>query len=217
MNVIRKKLNSQSGATILMALLLFLVAVMVSAVIISAAVSSASALRTEHEQQQSYLTVSSAAELVRDSLLSGDADYTRTVTTVHTSRWGGDIISGPTTVVSPNDKPFSSIVSAAVERYETFQAPYSASYTISAPGYDDVYADFAVKYVEDAGGNYYDMTVWLSNGDGADDYDCCMVLNAKGREYMTSQSARDDYTGYYTDVRTTTVRWDTAEISKKDS
>ena len=63
MQAIRRKLNSQRGASMLMALLLMLVGIMVSAVIISAATSAAVNKRSEKELQQAYLAVSSAAEL----------------------------------------------------------------------------------------------------------------------------------------------------------
>lgn len=69
MGAMKRKLHSRSGATLLMALLLLLVAVMVSTVIISAANTATSSLKTRRDNQQAYLTVSSAAEYFRDSLL----------------------------------------------------------------------------------------------------------------------------------------------------
>ena len=69
MNAARKKLKSGAGATILMALLFFLVAVMVSTVIISAAITATQTLRARREAQQAYLTCSSAAQYIRDALL----------------------------------------------------------------------------------------------------------------------------------------------------
>lgn len=69
MNAAKKKLKSGAGATILMALLFFLVAVMVSTVIISAAITATQTLRSRREAQQAYLTCSSAAQYIRDALL----------------------------------------------------------------------------------------------------------------------------------------------------
>ena len=54
MQAIRRKLNSQRGASMLMALLLMLVGIMVSAFIISAATSAAVNKRSEKEQQQAW-------------------------------------------------------------------------------------------------------------------------------------------------------------------
>ena len=64
-----KKLKNNSGATILMALLLILLAMAVGAAILTAAVSAAHHMKSDREAQQNYLTVSSAAELIRDSIL----------------------------------------------------------------------------------------------------------------------------------------------------
>ena len=63
-----KKVKNNSGATILMALLLILRATAVGAAVLTAAVSAARHLRSDREAQQNYLTVSSAAELIRDSI-----------------------------------------------------------------------------------------------------------------------------------------------------
>ena len=82
MQAIRRKLNSQRGASMLMALLLMLVGIMVSAVIISAATSAAVNKRSEKEQQQAYLAVNSAAELVRDDFQSLTGRYKDVTTTV---------------------------------------------------------------------------------------------------------------------------------------
>ena len=78
-----KKLKNNSGATILMALLLILLAMAVGAAVLSAAVSAAHHMKSDREAQQNYLTVSSAAELIRDSI-AGDK-YERTMTETHTA------------------------------------------------------------------------------------------------------------------------------------
>ena len=78
-----KKLKNNSGATILMALLLILLAMAVGAAILTAAVRAAHHMKSDREAQQNYLTVSSAAELIRDSI-AGDK-YERTMTETHTA------------------------------------------------------------------------------------------------------------------------------------
>ena len=78
-----KKLKNNSGATTLMALLLILLAMAVGAAILTAAVSAAHHMKSDREAQQNYLTVSSAAELIRDSI-AGDK-YEWTMTETHTA------------------------------------------------------------------------------------------------------------------------------------
>lgn len=69
-----KKLKNERGESILMALLLLLASV-ISALILTAATNAAHHLRNDRKAQQNYLTVSSAAELIRDSILQ--ESYTR--------------------------------------------------------------------------------------------------------------------------------------------
>ena len=69
MDALRRNLHDQRGVSMLMALLLMLVALMVSAVVVAGASSAVSALRTDQKQEQAALTVTSAAELIRNSFL----------------------------------------------------------------------------------------------------------------------------------------------------
>ena len=69
------KLRDRRGASLLMALLLLLLATMVSVVILTAVSSAARHLSRDREAQQNYLTVSSAAELLRSGIKG--AKYTR--------------------------------------------------------------------------------------------------------------------------------------------
>lgn len=74
MRSMREKLKSQSGASILMALLFFLLCAMVGASVLMAAASNAGKSRSNRQEQQKYLTLSSAMRLVCDELTG--AKYT---------------------------------------------------------------------------------------------------------------------------------------------
>lgn len=74
MGAIRKKLRSERGASILLALLFFLLCAMVGASVLMAAASNAGKSRSGREEQQKYLTLSSAMQLVCDELTA--AEYT---------------------------------------------------------------------------------------------------------------------------------------------
>ena len=78
------KLKNQQGATLMMALLLLLAASMVSAVILTAATSSARRLENDRAARQAYLTVSSAARLLRDDILNASF-VQETVKTTYTN------------------------------------------------------------------------------------------------------------------------------------
>lgn len=64
MKTLREKLHSQCGASILLALLFLLVCMMTAASVLMAAVSNAGKIRSNYEEQQRYLALSSAVRLV---------------------------------------------------------------------------------------------------------------------------------------------------------
>lgn len=64
MKTLREKLHSQRGASILLALLFLLVCMMTAASVLMAAVSNAGKIRSNYEEQQRYLALSSALRLV---------------------------------------------------------------------------------------------------------------------------------------------------------
>ena len=68
MTRLRQKLRSRRGASILIALVFFLLCLTVGGVVLTAATASAGRLAAQRQTQQDYLTVSSAAALVRDSV-----------------------------------------------------------------------------------------------------------------------------------------------------
>lgn len=74
MKRLRKKLHSERGASILLALLFFLVCMMVGASVLAAAASNAGKIRSNQTEQQKYLTLSSAIRLICDEL--EQAEYT---------------------------------------------------------------------------------------------------------------------------------------------
>ena len=64
MNCIRKKLKNNSGASVLLALGLFIICTMISSVVIAAAAGGSSRNVKRVEQQKEYLSISSAAQAV---------------------------------------------------------------------------------------------------------------------------------------------------------
>ncbi|MEG1683356.1 MAG: hypothetical protein RR295_05960 [Oscillospiraceae bacterium] len=68
MHAIFQKLQSRRGASMLMALLFFLLAAMVGAVILAAASANADKLANRKQEQQDYLTISSAARFLQDTI-----------------------------------------------------------------------------------------------------------------------------------------------------
>lgn len=68
MERMREKLHSRTGASMLIALLFFLTAMTVGAVVLASASANAGRGRENRQDQQSYLAVASAAELVKEDI-----------------------------------------------------------------------------------------------------------------------------------------------------
>lgn len=68
MTSLSQKLHSQRGASILLALMFFLICGFVGAVVLGSAVTNAEKVQGRTEEQQAYYAVSSAALLIRDAL-----------------------------------------------------------------------------------------------------------------------------------------------------
>ena len=77
-----QKLQDNKGSSMILALFLMLVSLMVSNTILAAAASASRSFLTQTDRQQSYLTVSSAAQVLRDSMASGSCNYSRTIISV---------------------------------------------------------------------------------------------------------------------------------------
>ena len=76
MKQLNEKLRGQGGASILLALLFLLVCMMVGASVLMAAVSNAGKIRSNYDEQQKYMALSSALRLVAGEIENGKAEYT---------------------------------------------------------------------------------------------------------------------------------------------
>ena len=76
------KLQDNKGSSMILALFLMLVSLMVSNTILAAAASASRSFLTQTDRQQSYLTVSSAAQVFQNSVASGNCNYARTIISV---------------------------------------------------------------------------------------------------------------------------------------
>ena len=70
MEALKEKLNSRRGASILLALLFMLMCILVAASVVMAASSNAGKIKSNKEEQQKYLTLSSAVNFLVDELES---------------------------------------------------------------------------------------------------------------------------------------------------
>ena len=214
-----KKLKNNSGATILMALLLILLAMAVGAAILTAAVSAAHHMKSDRVAQQNYLTVSSAAELIRDSI-AGDK-YERTMTetqTAHTDAEGNTTheVTYSTDVNYPTGI-MEEWLSACIEdgsknvQYASLK-DFSDTIEVNLKIDDDTSLRTVTAAFSAQKDGKIQVQLYLKPEEGKTD-DCRMTLTMQGtltkadREY---RSSGDNYSYIYK----TTVKWEPQRITK---
>ncbi len=193
-----KKLRSDSGATVLMALLLVLAAAVVSAVILTAATGAARSLRSDRQAQQDYLAVSSAAELIRDSILR-DGYYWEQISKRKTDEETGE----ETTVIEDERETLPDGLLGPWLARGVAAAGCRDTIRITVPGEDlpAVRADFSMD-----GG--YGITVEFSLEDPGES-DCRMTLT------LRAVTAGDDYwLEGTTHILSRSIRWESPRITK---
>ena len=122
MKRLREKLRSQRGASILLALLMLLVCMMVGSSVLAAAASNAGKIQSNRVEQQKYLTLSSAIQLIAEEL--AQARYTGRY-----QLWEWEV----TTTVTDKSDPSHPVATVASESFfyckqlgwETSPAAYS--------------------------------------------------------------------------------------------
>lgn len=201
------KLKNQQGATLMMALLLLLAASMVSAVILTAATSSARRLENDRAARQAYLTVSSAARLLRDDILNASF-VQETVKTTYTNDTSTET-SRETTSPTGFTAAWLKASKAAVDRDSG--KSFTDTIILSVDGLDDVSAVFTMA-------PNYDITIVLHLADGGDS-DCRLVLTLRENKADPAVSTVSGGGLWVRDVTTTTttISWspDNATIEKE--
>ncbi len=217
-----KKLKNNSGATILMALLLILLAMAVGAAILTAAVSAAHHMKSDREAQQNYLTVSSAAELIRDSI--NGQTYQRTLTAWRTTTYNEEtgeatVKEGRTLEIKPNPLfpgPMGAWLSACInsgDQNQLYASLQECSDTITVTvdtgdgGLRPVQANFSAQK-----DGKIQVELSLKPETGKTD-DCRMTLTMQGT--LTTEGPETLPTDRdYNETCTTKVTWGSPKITK---
>ena len=212
MEKLLKKLHSQRGETMLMALLLFLVGVMVSAVILAAAISAESDAKAAREEQQAYLTVSSAAELFRDAIQSGDSGgYREIVTKTYAyNYWGGAYLYDTKTEKQNASGPFSEIFNNVIPKLLESPTTFRKPYTLSMDGLEDVTMELSIQPKQGDNDQFTLTAVFYNDPEG--DHPCRMTVTFTGE---TTKTPTDWYdSGLRYEATTTEIKWTGATITR---
>ena len=226
-----KKLKNERGESILMALLLLLLASVISALILTAATNAAHHLRNDRKAQQNYLTVSSAAELIRDSILQ--ESYTRVWEKVTTyTKDDGTGTYGPKeekTTLAPGQ--FTGIMKAWLAAGIADNENEGARYASVTGCQDTIKVDVPIKgedglqtvqveFTMDKDTANITVKLSLLPPDGQKSAgtessaaeDCRMTLKITGNVAMNENHGGDDTRTI--DTYTTTINWSGAKITK---
>ena len=209
MGKILKKLHSQRGETMLMALLLFLVGVMVSAVILAAAISAESDAKAAREEQQAYLTVSSAAELFRDAIQSGDSGGYREIVT---KTYSGTQLQGTKTEKQNASGPFSEIFNKVIPSLLKSPSTYQKPFTLSMDGLEDVTMELSIQ-PQQGNNDVFDLAAVFYN-DPEGKHPCQMTVRFTGTTTVENTDWADDYTGNHYYATTTEIKWTIVAITR---
>lgn len=204
-----KKLKNEQGVTILMALLLVLTAAVVSAVILSAALSAARRVNSDRTAQQNYLAVSSAAELVRDSI--DKMWYTETTTTTY--EWDEESEGYVQAGSSSTEKlPTGLMGDWLTDGARNNGCTDTITIKLQDETLPPVKASFSMTGRRE--GNWgYDIQIAFSLTDAGDADDCRMTLRLSGRVIVESTDVYVNPTG---ESRTDklTITWGNPKITK---
>lgn len=221
MKRLAQKLQDRRGASMLMALLLFLVAAMVSAVILAAAVSARSRVASDRAQQQTYLTVSSAAELLRGSIEGGSGDFQTREVTLYYDRSKQHIYRPVSNTRTDATGDFAFLMNNAIRQLLlTPDLVYQRAFTIKAKQaevYEDVSCELTLSCrPESEDTTAYALTVWFTGGTG--EHPCRMRLTMNGTQTYSSLTT-SYYEGsqeYFQEVVTSSFVWSGAVLARED-
>ena len=202
MRVVRK-IQSKSGASILMALAVVLVCAMVASIVLVAAAANAGKGLSSQEQTRSFYAVSSAARLLADDLKQNPPTGKTTITTkhyacidvhpsyVHEDEKAVEVIYDAGRHYLEKPTPFVQIIEDALGVIDSTDesSSYEYDFVIQAPELDDVNAHFKMDYL-------YNITVELRAAPGEESFGYTLTMaipsvKAEPKEVISRDSKGD--------------------------
>lgn len=146
MKKIFRKLGSNQGSSMILALLFMLVAMMVSHTILSASASAARSTLTQTDRQQAFLTVNSAAQMLKESV-GNMGVYEKDVRHTFADNTFAVETEQPTVVKKPSlQGPFGYEIQTLVEDFSNSEdTEHTKDYLILVDEYEPVAVTFTLK------------------------------------------------------------------------
>lgn len=211
----KRKVQSQSGASMLMALFLLLVVTVVSVVILVSATSAAHQVRDNRAAQQAYLTVSSAADLLVQAFAKQSYTYTLTTYTCkdnpNITRPEVEKESTPESVLQDTLLAASRAVCQHDDKTPServFSRNAKLSLTTTGAQMEPVQAKFQLSCQSSDGESRYEMLVRLALADTAETAETEPGYRMELR-IPISKTQREESRGSITDE--TNITWDVTD------
>ena len=199
--MLKRKLRSESGVTLLMALLFFLLCALGSSVVLAAGSTASGRIAGLEQDQQAFYTVTSAAQVLQEEING-------------TSFTGKQETPGEKSITIPVYGSLSNLMNTAVESVYINGVPYEDTLTIRPQSMTDTFGAVKAAFTMDKD---YNISIALSLNDAelSNKYQC--VVTAKGNSHITAVTeTRNDSEGndYIVLITTTEVTWNDAFIKK---
>lgn len=208
----KRKLRSQTGASLILALFLFLICAVVGSVVLTAGTAASGRLSEISAMDQRYYAVTSAAEVLKDHI-TGSNNSVEVIKTVKTTE-SGSTTSTATYVINPltnqyvlytdEDDTLVTKAAKALEAGTTFTSP---NMTLTAVGSesDSVLVVNVTEKVEKTGDSTGKMTLTVYNTDGTagSQYKITLIFSGDIRTFVDSYEDENSSTT----STTTRVTW----------
>ena len=235
---LKNKLQSNKGATIVFALFALIVSVMISAVVIYTAFSNVGRVKNTQNEEQNYLSVSSAVKLFKESLagdsVSYEETYVKTTTETYDENWEtliSSTVSDETTIsdaVYDDALPLNNMLKEVLNEWaKAFDSPVPKTLTITITGDSELPKIAAVEAVMvfDPVNNKLTTTFGIKNAPSAvDKFSTVMTMDlSKSTSYPVTSSMETKEQKNGSNIKTITVtkkvvhtvNWDNCVIAKK--
>jgi len=235
---LKNKLQSNKGATIVFALFALIVSIMISAVVIYTAFSNVGRVKNTQNEEQNYLSVSSAVKLFKESLtgdsVSYEETYVKTTTETYDENWEtliSSTVSDETTIsdaVYDDALPLNNMLKEVLNEWaKAFDSPVPKTLTITITGDSELPKIAAVEAVMvfDPVNNKLTTTFGIKNAPSAvDKFSTVMTMDlSKSTSYPVTSSMETKEQKNGSNIKTITVtkkvvhtvNWDNCVIAKK--
>lgn len=210
MNAICRKLNSRRGASILIALLLFLVCAFVGGAVLAAAYQNASRAPAARQEEQDYLAVSSAVQLLKDEI-TGQKIELLDITTTHTDADGNETSSRSRELAQSYTGILDHLGREALSIFKgsTPNSGYRLTFDLSGhPELSNVQGTLRMGG-DDSG---YALTILLSNTGGENELELSFPASISSKHTENSWGSDSDSSRTDEVKDTTTVTWTRATV-----